>query len=392
MPIRSFRCLLPALTLLVLLGCHKANPPSAPSAAQEVPGPSSTSRAAVNIPGVTAPASTQASPTTLSTTKKDLFILKVSPDPLYLIPGGKTKLKVAADRKGYDGPIALELRNLPADVDGQKGLISPGNDQVDIELSAGAQAKVGDRNDVIVLGMASDAGNPEVSSPAFTLSVQSVPTDQASGFDLRVEGGSIKLRPGGKSGVTVLAQRHGYDGDIRVELHNLPAHVSAHQATLAAGQNRVEMEITAGNEAGKEEKTNVHAVGTASDSKDQEVSPNFTVMVEHSAEHKKESAPSFDLKVEEPVVHLSPGSAALIKVHANRKNYPGPILVVIENLPAHVYASKAILAAGQDTAVVELAADVLARAEEKTNVLALGQSENHEAHSPHFKVIVRKKK
>src|SRR5262249_5833394 len=45
------------------------------------------------------------------------FTLAVTPTPLNVAQGGKAKLKVTAARKaGYQGPIAMEVRNLPANV------------------------------------------------------------------------------------------------------------------------------------------------------------------------------------------------------------------------------------------------------------------------------------
>src|SRR5262249_10706076 len=45
------------------------------------------------------------------------FVLQVEPAPVKLSPGDKVKVKVTAVRKGgYQGPITLEVRNLPANV------------------------------------------------------------------------------------------------------------------------------------------------------------------------------------------------------------------------------------------------------------------------------------
>src|SRR5262249_6900172 len=63
------------------------------------------------------------------------FELKVEPTPVKIVQGTKVKLKVTAQRKGYAGPIALEIRNLPANVTAAKGTIGQGQTAVEMELT-----------------------------------------------------------------------------------------------------------------------------------------------------------------------------------------------------------------------------------------------------------------
>jgi hypothetical protein len=100
------------------------------------------------------------------------FDLKVEPAPVKLAPGDKAKVKVSAVRKGgYQGPIALEFRNLPANVTAAKAEIPMGQAQAEVELTAAANAAPGDKGDVNVLGTASAAANQQNPSPNFTVSV-----------------------------------------------------------------------------------------------------------------------------------------------------------------------------------------------------------------------------
>jgi hypothetical protein len=100
------------------------------------------------------------------------FDLKVEPLPLKLLPGGKATLKVTATRKGgYAGPIAVEVRNLPANVTAVKGTIAMGQTVVDLEVTAAATAVAGDKADVNVLGTATAAANQTAATPNFTVSV-----------------------------------------------------------------------------------------------------------------------------------------------------------------------------------------------------------------------------
>jgi hypothetical protein len=100
------------------------------------------------------------------------FALKVEPEKVSVDVGGKMKFKVVATRKGgYAGPITLALRNLPAGVTAPAATIAQGQDAVEVELTAAANAAVGDKPDVDILGTATGAGNQQDASPKFTVSV-----------------------------------------------------------------------------------------------------------------------------------------------------------------------------------------------------------------------------
>src|SRR5262249_25357328 len=62
------------------------------------------------------------------------FELRVDAKGLEVMAGAKAKVKVTAIRKGgYQGPIAVELRNLPAKVTATKATIATGKADADIE-------------------------------------------------------------------------------------------------------------------------------------------------------------------------------------------------------------------------------------------------------------------
>lgn len=100
------------------------------------------------------------------------FDLNVEPAPLKIVQGAKGKVKITAIRKGgYQGPIAVELRNLPTNVTADKGTIAMGQAAVEIEITVAAAAAPGDKGDVNVLGTASAAANQQNASPNFLLGV-----------------------------------------------------------------------------------------------------------------------------------------------------------------------------------------------------------------------------
>jgi hypothetical protein len=100
------------------------------------------------------------------------FSLKVEPAVLQLKQGAKGKLKIDALRKGgYAGPIAVELRKLPAGVSAAKATIALGQDAVEVEVTVAPTAAIAAKADVDALGTATAAGNQQSASPAFTISI-----------------------------------------------------------------------------------------------------------------------------------------------------------------------------------------------------------------------------
>jgi hypothetical protein len=109
----------------------------------------------------------------LAVKERPPFDLKVEPGSLKLSQGGKARLKVLATRHaGYQGPIAVEVKNLPANVQAAKGTIPMGQTAVELDIMAAANAAPANKMDVAVVGTATGAGNQQNTSPTFTVAVQ----------------------------------------------------------------------------------------------------------------------------------------------------------------------------------------------------------------------------
>ena len=100
------------------------------------------------------------------------FSLKVEPAEIKLPQGGKAKLKITAIRKGgYQGPIAVEVRKLPAGVSAAKGAIAMGQATVELELTAAPTAAAAAVKGVDIIGTATAAGNLQSASPPIAVTV-----------------------------------------------------------------------------------------------------------------------------------------------------------------------------------------------------------------------------
>ncbi len=103
------------------------------------------------------------------------FDLTIEPAKLELAPGEKVKLTLTATRKhGYKGPIAIEIKNLPAKVTGGKVTINaekePVKTSIDIELAAAADAAVGEFT-LDIVGTATAMNNLQGGGPAVMLRI-----------------------------------------------------------------------------------------------------------------------------------------------------------------------------------------------------------------------------
>ncbi len=97
-----------------------------------------------------------------------LFELKAGTLPA-LKPGDKAKLKVTAVRHGgYAGAIDLEVKNLPANVTAPKTPLPAGRNEVEIEVTAAANAAAGEKADVNVTGA---AAGQTAATPNFKVTV-----------------------------------------------------------------------------------------------------------------------------------------------------------------------------------------------------------------------------
>ena len=98
------------------------------------------------------------------------FDLAVEGPVLRVAPGGQTTVTVVAVRKHFDGPIPVELRGLPPRLTASRAEIPKGQVKVELEVTADAEAAVGDEPHAHVRGIAADKGR--VLSPDFTVIVE----------------------------------------------------------------------------------------------------------------------------------------------------------------------------------------------------------------------------
>src|SRR5262245_32358791 len=118
--------LLLAVLLVTPAACRKATPPPAP--------------ADISQPVSSAPAVSPLIPAApIAGTVPELpkgLQLRVEPSVLKLPRGGSARVKLIAVRTGYQGPVSLELGNLPGQVTAVKATLAPADTVREIEVKA----------------------------------------------------------------------------------------------------------------------------------------------------------------------------------------------------------------------------------------------------------------
>jgi hypothetical protein len=152
------------------------------------------------------------------------FMLSVSPRNPNVPVGGRIPITVTALKlDGFDAPVEVSLRNLPAGLQATKGVIQPGQISATLLLSADAHVRLDRAAPLEVAGRAQLSGaweerwaNPEDKLKLISL----MPTPDVV---MTAETKQVVLEPGGTAEVEVAIRRNNdYGGRVPVEVRNLP--------------------------------------------------------------------------------------------------------------------------------------------------------------------------
>lgn len=148
------------------------------------------------------------------------FQLSVSPQNPNVPRGGAIPLTFTASRfDGFEGPIDVSLKNLPAGLSATKATILPGQSSAVVILSAAESASLADPVPLEAEGVAGNlvrAANPEESLKLIALA-------PLPDITMTSETKSVALAPGQTASVTVRIKRNnGFAGRVPVDVLNLP--------------------------------------------------------------------------------------------------------------------------------------------------------------------------
>jgi hypothetical protein len=205
------------------------------------------------------------------------FQLAARVEPDRSAPGLPASLVISVTRgPGFDEAIALgPPEGLPPNVKPPPlKPLAKGQNEVKVPLDMNAKAGLGTYR-ITLSGKASHQKKEYLAYARPGVLTLTPP------FELKVEPAPLSLAQGAKAKAKVAATRvSGFDGEVTVELRNLPAKVTAAKAVIPKGQPAVEIEITAAPDAPAGAKMDVNVVGTAPAlGNQQNASANFTVTV-----------------------------------------------------------------------------------------------------------------
>lgn len=152
------------------------------------------------------------------------FLLSVSPRNPNVPLGGRIPVNVTALRlDGFDGPIEVSLKDLPAGLSATHGTIAPGQVSTTLLLSAGENAGLERAQPLVVQGR-TQLGSGWVerwANPEDKLKLISVMPKPD--IVMTAETKKVDIAPGGTAEVEVAIQRNNeYGGRVPVEVRNLP--------------------------------------------------------------------------------------------------------------------------------------------------------------------------
>jgi Bacterial pre-peptidase C-terminal domain len=156
---------------------------------------------------------------------------------------------ISARTEGFGEDIALAVipaapqPGLPPGVAAAVKPIVKGSNEIEITFTANAQAPLGDFS--VVLTGTGKQGNATVVQPIPALAVSLQPP-----FALKPDFAGAIVAKGQELKIKVIAERNpAYAGPINLAIQNLPKGVTASAAVIAAGQNEIEVTLTAAADA-----------------------------------------------------------------------------------------------------------------------------------------------
>ncbi len=148
------------------------------------------------------------------------FLLSANPQNANVPQGGRIPINVTAFRMdGFDGPIVISVRDLPAGLHATESTIAPGQVSTTLLLSADENAKLKEAVPLKVAG--SGAGMVRWADPEDKLKL--IALMPKPDIVMHAETREVTLEPGGQAEVKVAIQRNNqFGGRVPVEVRNLP--------------------------------------------------------------------------------------------------------------------------------------------------------------------------
>ncbi len=314
------------------------------------------------------------------------FTLAASSDNVNIAAGGTAFITVTAVRKGYNGPIAVNLENPPAGVTSVPTVIGPGTNSVVLTVKTAPDAAGGKVFSVKIVGSGKQ-GETEIKAvaniddalkgqwnalpwpPASLEEAVAVGVGPKPNFVLRTEPAVITFGRDLKATVKVIAERQkDFTEEIALattpEKNGLPPGITVELKPIPKDANEIAIVLSADNKAPLGEFTGV-LLGS---------------LKKGDATHQQ-AAPGVTLKLDEPFkLTIDPGPAKVarkgnlkVKVKVERNPaFSGEIVLAFQNLPKGVTAAEAKIPADKSELEIQLSVTEDAQTGSVNNITVQG--------------------
>jgi formylglycine-generating enzyme required for sulfatase activity/serine/threonine protein kinase len=163
-----------------------------------------------------------------------------------LLEAGKSKfLEVIVERNGHEGPIELNVLDLPNQVSLSLPRIPTGSSTARLELIAAADAEAGEKTARIIAKIG-DIMLAEQCKVTVVASGKPAPPTAPPTVAIRIQaGGEFSVMRGSSKKLPVRIERQGYQGPISIELRDSQNQVQAPPVTLEGGKDEIELDLRA---------------------------------------------------------------------------------------------------------------------------------------------------
>ena len=211
-----------------------------------------------NLAGLAFPPRDMLNTIFLDVTEKPIFALSAALKNPELVRGTPGTVVVSAERSmSFNDEISLILVGLPANVAATIKPIGKGAKEMQIQLTAAANATPGTYT-FAIRGLTKTGGKEfAYFSPPVTLVI-------TNPFEVKMVTTELRLQPGTHSKFKVMVVRKGsFNGVIDLEMKNLPANVTSPKVQVPSGKNEAEFDVSAAPTAQPIEKADIIITGVS---------------------------------------------------------------------------------------------------------------------------------
>jgi hypothetical protein len=279
----------------------------------------------------TPPPGSSATPGATATARKPLALSALT--PVKLEAGGRASVELRVERNGAEGPIQIQIANVPQGLAASAAEIPAGQSLGRLDLVVSDMLAAGEIGGTLEITIAVGQAQAK-QSLAVSVTKPNLPTFEPVA--------DVFVQPGGSASVRLVLRRNGYVGPLEVRPEGISDKVSLRAEDIAAGKIETKLEIAAA--ADTPEAT--HSLRVTGLAQEQQFSLTIPLHIANAPFRVKSLA----------VVTMKPGEEKSVRVVLERRTYKGPVRLTAESLPEGVTIPAVEIAAGQSEAMVKLIA------------------------------------